>query len=338
MNIDANTHKYRVLIFGCGNIAGNFDHGYKDNIKLPLTHAGAYSQHIGFSITGCVEPDSNKRSKFVSDWSIPKQAASIKELDSKPTDYDVISICSPTQYHIENIEEAITLSPKIIFCEKPLGIEKNTNEFIKKILNSGINLVVNYSRRWDPDLAQIILDLEHGKWGRIRSVVGFYNKGIVNNGSHLIDLLLNIFQDLDLIAVTCAVIDYHETDPTVAALLKVPNSNISVYLCPANARDYAYFELEIICELGVIRMENGGLNWRYYKVYDNKTFTGYRTPSLYCKKSGRYIESMSRAVDQIYEHLEFGKKIETNLESSIKSELLCYQIKSQANNLLNDEA
>ena len=50
----------KVLVIGCGNIAGGFDANIKAG-AMPRTHAGAYAAQGQFSIQTCVEPDADKR-------------------------------------------------------------------------------------------------------------------------------------------------------------------------------------------------------------------------------------------------------------------------------------
>ena len=51
---------HEVLIVGCGNIAGGFDHE-QPGTDTPFTHAGAYCRHGGFALAACVEPDAERR-------------------------------------------------------------------------------------------------------------------------------------------------------------------------------------------------------------------------------------------------------------------------------------
>jgi hypothetical protein len=55
----------RVLIVGCGKIAGLFDAGREYVKELPLSHAGAYTRDGRFVLAGCVEPDDAQRQAFM---------------------------------------------------------------------------------------------------------------------------------------------------------------------------------------------------------------------------------------------------------------------------------
>ena len=100
----------RVLIVGCGNIAGGFDLG-RPSGYLPYTHAGAYSRDGRFELLACVEPDDKRRSEFMAAWGVPAGFRSIEEALGSGNQFDVISICSPTDCHAHDLEMALRLKP-----------------------------------------------------------------------------------------------------------------------------------------------------------------------------------------------------------------------------------
>ena len=67
-----NSNSLNVLIVGCGNIAGIFDH-HRSDVGPPLTHAGAYSRDPRFCITACIEPVDNRRREFMERLRVPKE-------------------------------------------------------------------------------------------------------------------------------------------------------------------------------------------------------------------------------------------------------------------------
>ena len=325
-----NPTRYEVLIVGCGNIAGGFDMTRSLDL-LPLSHAGAYSRHGGFRLGACVDPDYARRQAFAQHWGVDTHAGDLAVLDAVPGAFDVISICSPTSLHHEHLSQALAMSPRIIFCEKPLTLDvAAAARLVKECRALGIALVVNYSRRWDPAVAKLEYQLQSGRWGALRSVVGHYNKGILNNGGHMVDLLLRLVGPLELVTTVCARFDFWESDPTVAALLTAAKGTVPVYLNPAHARDFAYFELEIVCQLGVVRMHSSGTGWQYRDAVPSPLFTGYRTLDAARQVDGHYLETMARAVDDIYAHLHSGAPVGSTGEEAIRVQELCTQIQREA--------
>lgn len=322
--------QYEVLIIGCGNIAGGFDLTRAPNLP-PLSHAGAYTKHGGFRLRACVDPHDVRRQAFAQHWHVEKQVANMAELGAEPGTFDVISICSPTVLHHEHLAQAIALHPRVIFCEKPLTTDLDAAaQLVRDCRTQGVALSINYSRRWDPRVLEVTGQLKSGRWGSVRSVVGHYNKGILNNGGHLVDLLLRLVGPLELVATTCPEFDFWESDPTVAALLTAEKSSVPVYLNPGNARDFAYFELEIVCQLGVLRMQSGGMDWQSRDAVPSSQFVGYRTLDKARQVEGRYLESMALAIDNLYGYLHRGTPIDCTGEEAIRVQELCTQIQRDA--------
>ena len=321
---------YRVVIVGCGNIGGGFD---KDRPRdaWPLSHAGAFTRHEGFQILACVDQDESRRKDFASRWDIGIQESNISALIPARGTVDIVSICSPTSLHRDHVMQAIELQPRVIFCEKPLTSDiVSSNAVVEACKSRGITLVVNFSRQWDPSLQEYIHQLQKGRWGEIRSVVGYYNKGILNNGSHMVDLLFRLVGNLELVTTACSTLDFWDNDPTIAALLTARGGTVPVYLNPGHARDYAFFELEVVCEKGVIRMRSGGICWESREAHPSEEFTGYRTLYGADLTPGRYMETMAGAIDDLYNFLVAGVPILSTGENAVKVQTLCTQIQRAA--------
>lgn len=155
--------RYRVLIIGCGNIAGRFD---LDRLPLeyPLTHACAFLQDGRFSIAACVEPDDEKRFIFMESWGIPVGFGSIDELKNTPGFFDVVSICSLTHSHESDLEAILQMRPKLIFCEKPITESVSVSEaLVATCRRLNVFLAVNYTRRWDPELVRLQSEMQDGR-------------------------------------------------------------------------------------------------------------------------------------------------------------------------------
>ena len=330
MQCSLSTQKYEVLIIGCGNIAGGFD-ADRALFLPPLSHAGAYTRHGGFRLSACLEPDHDRRQAFALRWGVATQAASMVELGASQGAFDVISICSPSACHHEHLAQALALRPRVIFCEKPSTSDvDNAAQWVKECRSQNVALVVNYSRRWDPVTARVISQLQGGRWGAVRSVVGHYNKGILSNGGHMVDLLLRLLGPLALVATSSPVFDFWGSDPTIAALLTAKKGTVPVYLNPAHARDFAYFELEIVCELGVLRMESGGIGWQFRDTVPSSLYAGYRTLDTAKHVEGGYLKSMERAIGDLYTHLCDGTPVSSTGEEALRVQRLCTQIQRKA--------
>lgn len=319
----------RVLMIGCGNIAGGFD-ATRPSDALPYTHAGAYRRHGGFSLDACIDPDDDKRRAFAARWGIGAQERSLADLSPATGRFDVVSICSPTSCHEDDLMSVTALHPKLIFCEKPVSPSLTTTErLVKACADRGILLAVNHTRRWAPDIRRLQEALASGVWGEIRSAHAIYNKGILNNGSHLLDLLAWLFGPLNLVAVGAPVHDYWDADPTIPAVLQTA-SGAPVTLGIAHAADYACFELQIVAERGVIQMEDGGQRWRLRRASPSEEFAGYETLGAPECLAGEYAQAMTAATANLFDALVRGSPLASDGKSARDAQALCETIARKA--------
>ena len=317
-----------VLVVGCGNIAGVFDQNQSGS-NFPYTHAGAYSRDERFNLTACVEPNDDHRINFMNVWGIPTGFHTITDVNAGHR-FDVISICSPSDCHAYDIEIALQLKPKLIFCEKPITTSlPETEELVDECHKHNILLAVNYSRRFDPDILKLKVDMQAGRWGQLRSVVGYYNKGILNNGSHMIDLLHLLVGEMEVVKVGKPIQDFTQNDPTVPVWLE-DQQGVSVYLACGHAEDYSIFELQFVFSRGVLTMEGGGLFWRERHVVDSETFKGYRVLNEGLRRAGEYPRVMLQAIDNIYWAITKGVPLISTGGSALEAQRLCEQVKNIA--------
>jgi predicted dehydrogenase len=315
-----------VLIVGCGNIAGAFD---RTNIKrdLPYTHAGAYTLDSRFSIQTCIEPDDDRRLEFMESWHVKNGFRSIGEILNSDDRFDVISICSPSGCHAYDLEVALTLNPKLIFCEKPITTSIDDAErLVKDCREKDILLAVNYSRRFDPDISKLHIEIQAGARGKLRSVVGCYNKGVLNNGSHMIDLLNFLLGPLKLINVGKPIDDFFQNDPAIPVWLE-SEQGIPIQIACAHASDYAVFELQFIFSEGILTMEDGGLFWRDRRVVDSENFKGYRVLNEGIRRLGKYPQAMMQAIDNIYGAITKNEILRSSGDSALLAQKMCEKIK-----------
>ncbi len=316
--------KLRVLMIGCGNIAGNFDVDTRLG-TAPRTHAGAYRAHGGFSIDACVEPDTKKRAAFMHRWGVAHGYADIADVVDVRNNgaFDVISICSPTTSHYIDAITALALGPRLLFCEKPICTNLvQAADVVRRCASQEILLAVNHNRRWDPELVRLRRELGSGEWGALRSVSCHYNKGVLNNGSHMIDLLQDLLGPLELCYVGAPVDDHTPDDPTVPAVLQT-DDGVLISLNAGHAADYTLFEIQLTTERGVISMEDGGIRWRRRIAAPSQQFVGYRALPDGEFRVGEYLQTMSNAVANIYAALRTGSALASSGLTALATQKIC---------------
>lgn len=316
MGFDLMARKLQVLMVGCGNIAGKLDEG-RELGELPYTHAGAYLRDGKFYISACVEPDDLRREEFMAAWGVATGFRSIDEAFESGRHFDVISICSPTKNHARDLEMALSFNPKLIFCEKPIAASlQDAERIVAQCHKANVQLAVNYTRRWDPDILKLKKSIEEGIWGELRSVVGIYNKGVLNNGSHMFDLLHFLLGKIQIVKTGKPIYDFFEDDPTIPLWLEGEDS-LPIHIHCGHAKDFAIFELQFLFSRGMLVMENGGMSWCERHVVDSDQFKGYRMLDAGVRRYGGYARAMLDAVGNIYRAIEEGDALSSTGESAL---------------------
>lgn len=318
----------KVLIVGCGNIAGRFDMLNLSNSHAQ-THAGAYIKNPNFAIVGCIDPDQEKRAEFMNFWQVDKGYDNFEQVISSDIEYDVVSICSPTNHHEVDILSSIELNPKLIFCEKPISSSFSSSESLAMACEkASIPLAVNYSRRWDTRCHELFIALKNAQYGELRSVVGTYNKGVLNNGSHLIDLLELLLGELTITSIGRATNDYLEDDPSISAVLET-NDGVPINLVTGNAKDYSLFEIQFIFEKAMVTMQDGGASWYLRERAESNVYSGYFSLDSGKQELGAYAEVMENAIANIHGHLFESEALLSTAKNSLVAQRLCEDLRNR---------
>ena len=130
-----------VGIVGCGRIG--------------IVHMDTIKQCKGaqiVSIGGSSRPEAIK--ELAQKYNVDHYACDAKEVIDNPN-VQAVWICSPSQFHAEQIRHAASLG-KDIFCEKPIATNlEETIEAVKYAREKGVKLMVALQRRFDPNFLRV---------------------------------------------------------------------------------------------------------------------------------------------------------------------------------------
>jgi predicted dehydrogenase len=280
---------FKSLIIGCGEIAGGFDQD-SGNGEAVLTHAGAYRAHDAFSTAICVDPDEAHRKAFMDHWEIPLGFSGLDQcldlVKQEKMAFDVASVCVPTKDHESALESLLDAPVRAVFAEKPLsGDIEISRRLVGAYEAAGKPLMVNYFRRFDPAMDGLRKSLANGDWGDVLSVSASYSKGILNCGSHMIDLIGFLLGPLSAKVVFRKKNDYAADDPTIDAFLST-HSGVPIYLIGGDAAAFFTFELEITTQNGCISIEDLGKTIRFRRLEAHPLF-----PSRQCLGQGEWEQT-----------------------------------------------
>ncbi len=243
--------KYKVVIIGAGNIAAGYD---TPDSKEVLTHAHAFVNQKQIDLVGFFDTNKKVALGAAKKWGT-KALDSLDQLkEIKP---DIISICTPTRYHAENLKQALDFSPKIVICEKPIAsTTKEVEGIIKKYEKNKIPIIVNYSRRFDTSMQKARTAIQSGEWGEIQYATATYTKGLKHNGSHMIDLIRFLFGDIKNHKALRKSKDGTIDQDNISGYLNTQYCP-SVHLLAGNEAYYTHIELDIVAEKKRVRFTNG---------------------------------------------------------------------------------
>jgi len=185
---------YKVAIIGLGKVGSTYDDD--PLVEGVYTHAGAYNINPETKITAGADIDREKMEAFGKKWNVNALYSDYSEM-FKNEELDIISVCTGVDVHYDIIKEAARYDIKAIYCEKPMtdNIEK-ADEIVDLCEEKKIVLAVNHLRRWDKGFQSIKKHIDEKKIENVQKVKVYYTKGILNNGSHAIDLLNYFFGDV----------------------------------------------------------------------------------------------------------------------------------------------
>lgn len=264
--------KYKAAIIGCGNIGAFYDSPiHSDNI---LTHAHGYSLEPRVHLCAMADIEESKADNAARIWGGKPYYDAQEMFENEGI--DIVSICVPDKYHKSMLDLCLSHHPKAVFCEKPITLDVESAErIVKDYANAGVLLAVNYSRRFDTSMIDLKREIAQGIHGNVLNAIGIYTKGILHNGSHLVDVLIYLFGDAVKAVPLSGRVDWQEEDPTLDAYLEFSNG-AKAHLVGANEKHYSIFDIDILCEKARFQFNQSGLKMTEYYVRNDPVYPGYR--------------------------------------------------------------
>ena len=173
-----------AAIIGLGFIGASGSPG-----KKAVSHAGAYIEHPDVILAAGADPDPAKREAFVRTWGVERVFADYRKMLSECRP-EMTSICAPTLFHHDIVQDVIRAGVRLIFLEKPITENlKQADDLIALARKSGTTVAVNYGRVWDRNTQDMIVWLKQRIFGEIKVVRGIFTGGVVHNGTHMFHLV-----------------------------------------------------------------------------------------------------------------------------------------------------
>ena len=303
------THEpLRALVIGAGKIAAGYDTPQSKEI---LTHAHGFRSVPGFSLTGFVDRDLAQAEQAAAKWG----SKAYKDIRVAFADgpIDVVSVATPDETHAAVLKELAAYSPRLIFCEKPLALNWADAQAIQDLYRTvPTKIQVNYLRRFVPEFRAVKQAIAAGSYGRFLTGSGFYVKGFLHNGSHMVDLLQYwLGEATGAQELTDSVVDEERS-----ALLTFADGGLFTIQSLAG-NPYWIFEMDLLFEHKRLRILDSGLSIQEYTLGENPVFPG--TPEMQPQPicTTGLDRAMQYAMENIRDHLILGEPLLCPLDEAL---------------------
>ncbi len=250
----------KCLLIGCGAMAGGYDLDASGRRRADggwNTHAAVCAGHEDFTIVACVDPDEIRRKRIMAAWNIAAGYPRLADAVAASGDFDLAIVSTPTATHAEILSSLLALSPKGVFCEKPLTDNLSDGQAIVEAFEKqGVPLGVNYSRRWNPDVMALKESVRANAFGGVVAVQGVYSGGLLHNASHMIDLFHYLFGGCSPTMVQ-QFASRGEHDFDVSFGFSTPGGG-SGFVASCDGAGYGLFEVDIYFERRVVGLRDWG--------------------------------------------------------------------------------
>ena len=298
--------KYKVLLCGAGSIGAlkpnEFDSPESTQI---YTHAHACYSHPNIDLVGIVDKDYEKAEKASVKWNTYCSSI-LKEFFNPKCERvpDIVIVAVNTDQHYDIIHQLIPYKPKIIICEKPFCSNYEQARGINQICKDAkINLIVNYTREFIPELKGLSNDLKNGFYGEIYNFTLRYSRGLLREASHAFYWCLQTFGNI------LSMMEYGKIEDSPIkgdySAFKVTTSDLCprITFIPIGSA-YSTYNADIYTEKGRIELLN---NWKTIRFHDlaKSTYGNYKTTGLMFEdKQTQLDQALSFLLDFVITYIE----------------------------------
>ncbi|WP_243544267.1 Gfo/Idh/MocA family protein [Pseudodesulfovibrio tunisiensis] len=233
----------KAAVIGLGRIGSTLD---ASGTPTPLTHAGGFAAHPEFELVAVCDSDAARNRSEAKRWGTAAFASVSQAMaETRP---DVVSICTPTETHLDTLRQVVEFHPGCVIMEKPLGPNMDSaRELVRLCESREIPLLVHIPRRFIPLYESLRRKIRNGSRAVSASIK--YAKGIRHNGFHAVALMLSMFGEAQEATPLAVRRDFFPDDPTVSLHFQCERCD-DVHFQALDERLFTHFEFDVILEDG----------------------------------------------------------------------------------------
>ena len=167
--------KYRAVVIGCGSIAHLHARGYEGVDEVELV--------------AIADPVAEALDTFGERYGVGARYADYRQMlsDEAP---DIVSICTWHRLHAPVTVAACAARPKAVLCEKPMATSLGEcDEMLIAAKRSDVKLAIAHQRRFNPVWTEARELILAGAIGEVRHIHAIGGQGLLNDCSHLLDMM-----------------------------------------------------------------------------------------------------------------------------------------------------
>ncbi|NOZ20117.1 MAG: Gfo/Idh/MocA family oxidoreductase [Planctomycetes bacterium] len=265
----------RVAMVGCGRMAGFIDREVEHYpaIKLPYSHGAAFDACPETEMVACCARRQESVDRFRKKWNVPKGYLDWREMIEKENP-DIVSITTHADLHAPITLFSAEHGVRGIYCEKAIALSlEEADRAVAACRKAGAHLTIGHLRRWHNVHIAAVDFIRSGAIGRLVALHTIHTNELFHTGTHSFDLL-NMYAgaapDFVQACVTSSGFDRSAAEYTedVAAVGFIRYRNgVTAFVHGSTAKP-PLFDQEIVCEDGVIRVMNNGVDWELWTLQE----------------------------------------------------------------------
>ncbi|MDE2890843.1 MAG: Gfo/Idh/MocA family oxidoreductase [Gemmatimonadota bacterium] len=173
---------YRAALIGCGNISGR--------------HARAYLAQGNVELVAACDINPENLNRTCDELEIPGRYASHQDLFKHEAGIDLVSVCTFPNVHGEQTIAAANAGAKGVLCEKPMCLSLDEADgMIRACRRNDTRLVIAHRHRQSPNFNKARRLIAGGAIGEPRLVWSYLTSCLVDNGTHIVDMMRYLLGD-----------------------------------------------------------------------------------------------------------------------------------------------
>lgn len=314
---------FNVLIIGAGAIGALYDNPESEYI---LTHAHAFSIHSGFHLLGFVDVNYERAQNAARLWN-SRAFKSLEEAFENER-VDVACIAVPDELHYSILKKIAIFPLRAVFAEKPLTRTVGEAEEIVTIYRDrSIPICVNYRRSFVPEFEALQERIKGGTFGKYLAGTGYYGKGFLHSGSHLIHLLSFLIGEIGGHKIVASEIDFNPNDTSISVNIVFKPDNL-FYLQHINCNYFTLFEADLLFEKGRVKITDTGFRIEYHTIDEHPILKGYICLAKTEEIDTQLGKSLYFSAINIYNHLTKEEPLKCSVYDAFKTMQICENIQA----------